>query len=150
AGQTFAPRLGATTVLNLQGGTFTLNSSAGGTTNENLGAVNVQSGFSTFNLNAQSGSNLALTASTLSQTSPGAAVNFVGTGATLGPGSNQLLFTTAPTLTGGIIPYATVNGNDFAVYNQGGQTGLSAPGAPFIAGPNLVTNPGFETGTLSG
>src|SRR5439155_23538451 len=33
--------------------------------------------------------------------------------------------------TGGILPYATVNGADFAVYAQGGQTGLSAPTAAF-------------------
>src|SRR5207245_795257 len=37
----------------------------------------------------------------------------------------------APTLTNGILPFATVAGADFAVYNQGGNTGIAAPAAGF-------------------
>src|SRR5207253_6646239 len=60
-----------------------------------------------------------------------AVVNF--TGASLGTATNNLTFTTAPTLTNNILPYATVAGADFAVNNQGGQTGLSAPASGFYA-----------------
>src|SRR5262249_32961014 len=97
-----------------------------------LGAVNVQAGFSTVNLNKGTGGNLILTAASLAQTGTGAAANFVaGGGGTLGTAGDNLTFTAAPAQTNGILPYATVAGADFAVYNQGGQTGLSAPAAGF-------------------
>ena len=110
-----ASRLSNTTALNLAGGTFTINGSAAASTNttEALGAINVQSGFSTFNLNKGSGGNLTLSSTTLSLTTAGATVNFVGTGGTLGTAGDNLTFTTAPTATNGIIPYATVGGTDF-------------------------------------
>src|SRR5262249_20814980 len=128
-------RLGSGTALNLAGGTFTLvgSNTASTNTTEQLGAVNVQSGFSTFNMNQGTGGNLTLVAASLNQTGVGAAVNFAATGGTLGTTADNVTFTTAPTLTNNIVPYATAGGADFAVYNQNSQTGLSAPTGTFYA-----------------
>ncbi|HEX3149406.1 MAG TPA: autotransporter-associated beta strand repeat-containing protein, partial [Gemmataceae bacterium] len=103
--------------LNLAGGTFTLTGNASAPTNEQLGNVTVQSGYSTVNLNKGAGGNLTLGANTLAAntTLAGVApfVNFVGPNTGSGPG-DQLTFTTNPTLTNGILPYATVtNGANY-------------------------------------
>ena len=46
----------------------------------------------------------------------GATVDFSGSGYTT---NDNIKFTTAPALQNGIIPYATINGSDFAVINSG-------------------------------
>src|SRR5207249_7445825 len=71
-------RLGTSTALNLAGGTFTLTGTTTLSTDtaEQVGAVNVQGGFSTVNLNKGSGGNLTLSAAGLSQTGTGAVVDF--------------------------------------------------------------------------
>src|SRR5205814_8682455 len=99
--------------LRLLGGTFTLTGNASTATSEQLGAVGIDGGFSTVNLNKGTSGTLSLAAASLSQTAAGAVVNFAG--ASLGTSSNTLTFTTAPTLTNNILPYATVGGADFAV-----------------------------------
>ncbi len=128
-------RLNSNANLNLDGGTFTLNgtSTANNSISESINVIAVQSGFSTVNMNLSAGSTtLTLNASSLSRSPassglPLATVNFVaGGGGALGSGNDDILFSTAPTLTNNILPYATVGGSIFASYGLDGQTGLSA------------------------
>ena len=116
--------LGASPTLNLDGGTFTLIGSNVATTatSETIGAINVQSGFSTVNLNEGTGGNLTLTAASLNPTS-GAAVNFNATVGTLGTVGDNLTFGTTPATVNSIIPYATVTSLgtiDFCSLQSGG------------------------------
>ena len=74
----------------------------------------------------------------------GATVNFVGTG--LGTSANEITFTNAPTSqlqgnNGGILPFATINSNDFATY--GNVPGSPASSIQTFAGYN--TNPDPST-----
>ena len=103
--------------LNLAGGTFTLNGNATAATTEQVADITVQSGYSTVNLNKGAGGTLSLGANTLAAntTLTGVApfVNLVGALTGSSPG-DQLNFTTNPTLTNGILPYATVtNGANY-------------------------------------
>src|SRR5262249_20927210 len=74
--------LSGTTTLTLGGAPFPLPATTAAATNtaETLGAVNVQAGFSTVNLNKGTGGNLTLSGASLAQTTTGAAVNFVAGG----------------------------------------------------------------------
>ncbi len=114
-------RLGSTTALNLAGGTFTLTGNATAATSEQLGAISVQSGFSTVNMNKGAGGTLTLSAASLAQTTAGAGVNFAApSGGGVYGSTNLLNVTTALPSTNGIVPFATVTGTDFAA--GGGNT----------------------------
>ena len=119
-------RLNSNITLNLQGGNFTLTGNSAGVA-ESIGLVNLTGGQSVFTTNPNGGT-LSFTATMLVR-SPGATVNFNGTG--LGGASNHVIFTTAPTATNGILPYGIVNNNDFATYSNGTNIGI---GAPQVAG----------------
>src|SRR5207247_131316 len=83
---------------------------------ETLGAVTLASGASTIATAPGSGQNATLTLTSLTR-SAGATVNFSGSG--LG-GANKVVLTTAPGLTNSILPWATVNGSDFATHGGNG------------------------------
>ena len=132
-------RLGNAVPVTLAGGTLRF-SHTGGPANysETAGGLAVASGSNTLAASqAESGNTSALTFAALSRT--GGAVNF--TGADLGLNDrNQILFTAAPALSGGIIgPWATADGSNFATYGAygvtayaGGFTELSAKGPSTI------------------
>ncbi len=133
-------RLANATTLALNGGTFNYISSASGLSEQNIGVVTLSSGNSTINLTQTSGGTTLLNSASLTRTA-GATVDFVGTNNDIGTSGNQLLFATAPTLTGTansgntILPYAYVtNGltstsTDFATYGTGGGTLITNNGA---------------------
>src|SRR5262249_49464990 len=86
------------------------------------GASTLQTGFAAA---PAAGATTKVTSTGLFRLGGGSTINFVGNNATLGGGNDQVFFTAAPTLTGtstvggglsnvAILPYATVNGTDFA------------------------------------
>ena len=129
-------RLNSQISLNLKGGTFTLTGNSAGVV-ELIGQVNLIGGQSVFTTNPNGGT-LSFTSTALVR-SVGATVSFNGAG--LGGASNQILFTTPPIPAAqqatGIQPYAIVNNNDFATYNDGSNTGIGAPTAAnfYYTGP---------------
>jgi fibronectin-binding autotransporter adhesin len=98
-------RVKDTASLNLNGGTFVLH-----TGTETIGTVTNFGGYSTINTT----NGAQLTASAMVRGDNRATVNFLG----IGTGSN--IFTTAPTLDDGILPYATVDRVDFATHDGNG------------------------------
>src|SRR5262249_34032352 len=131
-------RLPDNATLTLTGGAFSyIGRNASGASTETVGTIHLARGQSYIRsvVGSTTGATNAVTAASLVRDA-GATVDF--SGANLGSASNRILFSTAPTLTNNILPYATVAGADFAVYNQGGQTGLSAPASGFYA-TNLAT-----------
>ncbi len=134
----------AFSVLSLIGGGSTLEfkGANGGSSFSGLTGLSSQSGSATVRLNqANAAGQLAVTASSLTISS-GSTVNFVNAGAgTLGGGGTNptLKFTTAPSLTNGVVGSGTaiVNGSDFATYN--GTTGISAVASTAVSGA-LSTN----------
>src|SRR5207253_10146757 len=83
---------------------------------ETVAGISLTGGQSTITTTPGGGGPVTLTAGTLAR-SAGAAVAFAGAG--LGGAGNSVVFTTPPTLTGGVLPYATA-GTDFAPYGAGG------------------------------
>jgi fibronectin-binding autotransporter adhesin len=136
-------RLSDTLALTMAGGNLSYVGEAGVASSETIGALDVTVGDSTVlsTVSAANGSSVALTFAGLALT--GAAtgtLQFRGSGAALGSIDNQILFAAAPTLIGGIIPYARLEnsgGLDFAAYDTA--TGVKA--ASYVtslaaAGPN--------------
>src|SRR5205085_11200018 len=117
-------RIGDTAGLTLNGGSFTYIGNAANSS-ETFGTLSLPSGNSTFTITPTGVGSAILSSAGLSR-SAGATANFVAGAGTLGSGTNQLNFTTAPTLTNSILPYAIVGGTDFASYNQFGSVGLPA------------------------
>jgi autotransporter-associated beta strand protein len=127
-----------TGTLNLYGGTFNVigNNTGGVTTINNMGAINLQGGLSTISMQVgtASGDGNLVVSSALNR-SVGATVNISGTSAStavtnpgVGTVHNKLSFTSAPALTGGILPYASVatpllTAFNFATY---GGTGIAS------------------------
>ena len=144
-------RLGSTTGITMAGGgnvIFIAMNSAGVATTQTVGTLLLGSGHSTitagYTAAAAPGATSLLTFASLSR-SLGATVNFIGgTGnvTPLGTSTNQIVFTTATSVTSllqgtginnggnGILPFAEVNGGantgDFASYGQTGTTGIAA------------------------
>ena len=117
----------------LNGGTLNFLGNGGAASTETLGALTLANGTSTINTANPSGQTALLTFASLTR-SAGASVNFTNTvtttagtttGSALGSASNQVIFTTAPTLASGIniLPYGLVTGTNFATY---GSTGIVA------------------------
>ena len=82
-------------------------------------------GNSTITSTPGTGQNAVLTLVSLSR-STGGTINFTGAG--LGGSSNKIALTTAPTLVNGILPYATVNGTDFATHGGNGTSVVAFSG----------------------
>ena len=126
-------RVYATAPVTLFGGTFTElgSNTIGAATSDTFGALNLTGGNSTINTSTGSGlySTASLTFASLTRLT-GATVNFnangiAGVNQSIGSPGNTIKFTTAPTLTNGILPYATVNTLgvapvDFVAYGANG------------------------------
>jgi fibronectin-binding autotransporter adhesin len=115
--------------LTLDGGIFNFDGSAGGAESETLGQLVLGSGQSVINSDPTVGGGSGTAALQFAPASgpaltrvPGATVNFTGTG--VGSANNTVTFTGTPalntTLVNGILPYAYVNGADFATVSSGG------------------------------
>ena len=180
AGGTAAVNLGSSRTSSTQGVTlnagtlnFIANSGTGPvglSTNEQIGTITVGPGQSTINTGfgfannvgaaaiagflpiPPAGVSAVLTANSLVRQT-GGTVNF--TGFDIDQGATRIAFTTAPTTVGnngGIIPYATVNGTDFATYDGSNNTIAAFTGyvtslaAAVAAGPgSIVKLTGQET-----
>ena len=119
-------------VLNLIGGTFNYVANGGSASSESLGASRMYWGGSTINLinNGSANATLSFASFNANGIDGGAAVNFNTVGGSLGSATNKITFaTTYPTLTGGIIPRATVTTNgtlNFATTSANGIVPFSA------------------------
>src|SRR5262249_54569227 len=111
-------RIVAAAPITLNGGTFNfLGSSTAGARPTSTRAPTLGGGNSPVNVTGGSGQNAALTFGSLTRNA-GATVNFTaGSGQTLSTASNQILFTTAPTLAGSIIKGATTTDNASGGFN---------------------------------
>lgn len=112
--------------LALAGGAFTLTGNRAAATAASAAAVSLAAGHSSITTTPGAGGPLTFVAGSRSR-APGATVNFAGTG--LGGTNNRVTFTTAPTATDGILPYATVGAADFGTYDNGTNVGIGAPQA---------------------
>lgn len=126
AANNVADRLNNSTTVTMNGGTFNFNNTAVASTNysETAGILSINALANTVNGGqAAATGTTAITFASLSR-SAGAAVNFTGT--SLGVDSrNRILFSSAPTLTGGLIGgWATVGATDWAIYD--GTNGVTA------------------------
>lgn len=151
--------------LTTNGGTLALLGNATNGSTETAGALTLNAGAATFSVKHNGGSGgTVLTLASIARTSGvGATVNFVGIGGTLGAaGANpRILFTTAPNTTNSAlvttsaakVGFATVNGTDFAGYdNTNGVVALtttSVNGALSTAGTqnSLLTTTSTIAGT---
>ncbi|TCO93623.1 autotransporter-associated beta strand protein, partial [Chthoniobacter flavus] len=128
--------------LTLEAGVFNYKVSATSST-EVMGALALNSGGSTINIDDSLGGNNTLTfASFTSGGGAGSALNVTGT---FGTASNKITFTTAPTLspaTTGILARVTTNGNEFATYNA--STGLT-PFAGYSSATDISTTAATDT-----
>lgn len=124
-------RVGKTAGISMNGGALSFLGSGGATSTETVGTITLAGGGSTINAVNGAGQNATLTAAALVRTA-GATVAF--TGANLGTANNQLLFTAAPTLTNGILPYGTFGGTDFAEYGANGVAAFTAYNSTGTAG----------------
>jgi filamentous hemagglutinin family protein len=124
--------------LTLNGGEFVVLGNAAANTTESLGALNVVSGYSTVTVTPDAARNTQLTFASLARTA-GAAALFRGTNlgantvASQTAGSSNIVFATAPTLTGGggNSGTATVSILSGAI-GAGGAGGSSSPGTDFV------------------
>ncbi len=122
-GAAMANRLGGRSI-NISGGTLTLNGNVSGTSKETIGTFNFQRGETFININAGSGQQANIVASSLvrqisSQANATGVISGAGLGTAAGPGVGTLSFATAPTFTGqtgasgttnkGIIPWLLVD-----------------------------------------
>ena len=121
-------RIPATAAITLNGGTLSDTGPSGAASTETVGVITLGRGYSTISTTLGTGGSVVLTASSLARNLT-ATVNFSPAG--LGTStSNEVLFTTPPTLTTGphntgMLPYATVNATDFATVGSNGITAFS-------------------------
>ncbi|MCF7689628.1 MAG: autotransporter-associated beta strand repeat-containing protein [Cephaloticoccus sp.] len=146
-------RLANSAAVSLAGGTIALIGRSNTTSTETAGALTLSSGANTINSTRAGTGSTRLTFGSLTR----------NTGATLDFGlpntSSDVRFSTAPTLTNGILAYATVNGTDFAAhsgnntdvvayagYNTGSQTGwTSTTNAAPTSDQTLTANRGANS-----
>ena len=150
-----ATRLPITGTLNMSGGTFNFNGPANATQTETLAVLNLLAGQSVINVNPGTNGGTTLNFNN-GATNPsltrvvGATVMFQGANlGTTGATGNQILFTPtiATQLINNILPFATVNGTDWATYTG---TGIGAlPPASYsttlTAGANVKLSSGSFT-----
>ncbi|MBW8884074.1 MAG: autotransporter-associated beta strand repeat-containing protein, partial [Planctomycetia bacterium] len=152
-------RLSDTAPISLRGGTLAFLGNNAATSTETLGVITLAGGHSTISSAAGTGQTAALTATSLPRVA-GATVNF--SGVSLGTASNRIAITLVPaeigngavTTTEGILPYATVNLDDFANYDSVTNNTIRAlPAAEYFgtiaaapaAGTGIVKLTGSET-----
>ncbi len=106
------------------GGKFNYTVNASTPSSESIGALTLNAGQSTFNINNAGAQTGTILFASLGTQNAGSAINFTGTLGT----NNTINFSTAPTLTpaGGILARAVVNGADFATYGGANGTGIVA------------------------
>jgi fibronectin-binding autotransporter adhesin len=131
AANNVADRLNNAATITMNGGTFNFNNTAVASTNysETAGVLSINALANTVNGGqAAATGTTAITFASLSR-SAGAVVNFTGT--SLGVDArNRILFSSAPTLTDGIIGgFATVGGTDWATYDGTNGVTALAPGS---------------------
>jgi autotransporter-associated beta strand protein len=120
---------------------------------ETIGAVTLQGGGNTIDVvNNRSGRSTELTSASLTR-NDGATVDFTNsttTNGTYGTGNTpRLTFTAAPTLTNGILAYATVNGSAFATLSGNRiVAAASADGSPWVGTFNVTLD--SASGALGG
>lgn len=155
SGSAFGNRVGPTTHIILNGSTLTFTGRSGSDVTQQFGTLTLASGANnvTTNSNVASGSFMLLQGAALERL-PGATVNFNQGALTLGTLSNtngnRIQFDSplqvtpnAPVPNGtGILPFALVNGNEFATYGAGGNTqGIAAYSRAVLDGsPDYVTD----------
>ena len=140
-------RIAGTLILN--GGEFVVVGNATANTTESLGALNLSSGYSTVTLTPDAARNTQVTFASLARTA-GASGLFRGTNlgansvASQTAGSSNIVFTTAPTLTGGGGSSGTATVSILAgAIGAGGAFGNSSAGTDFV-----TYNP--PTGSVNG
>jgi fibronectin-binding autotransporter adhesin len=149
-------RLGDTAAITLNGGEFIFVGKVGAVSTEQVGVITANVGVNSTSTilsqtSPQAGSQAILTAGGLT---PGAAanVNFGGLGVPLGTTSaNQIRFVTAPALTSGILPYATLTGSTDFVTHTGASTSITSAAtvATLTAGANVKLAGGVHTLTAN-
>jgi len=127
--------------LTIQGGTFQYTANGGSASSETLGALSSAHGASTITLNNGGGSNATLTFLSMATVGGGSVLTF-NSAQTLNATTNQIRFTTSPTLTNSIIPRAVVkdaSGTNFATHtgNNTAITAFSAYETALDNSPNL-------------
>lgn len=137
-------RVGNTAGITMNGGTFDFNHPTTNNVNytETVGALSINSAASTVNTSSANTGNSEssiLTFASLARTA-GATVNFTGALSSVGDDTNNLRFTTAPTLVSGIIGgYATVGGSGWATYTGGAFASVQALTTYVTTATNLNT-----------
>jgi autotransporter-associated beta strand protein len=134
-----ANRIPDATVITMTGGTLDFKNNAGAADYAETVAITAAGGGTVNNSQAAVGQTSTLTIGTFAR-NPGGTLSFTGTG--LGQNAqNRILFTTPPTLTNGVIPWATAGTTTFAAYdNTNGVTpattsDLTAQGSTIADGP---------------
>ncbi len=130
-GPAIANRLGGGKVT-IQGGTFSYTVNSTEASSETMGVLALSNGLSHVNVFNPGGQSDTLTFTSLTQNT-GSSVEYNGA---FGTTTNRILFTTAPTLVGGLLSRAVVTtggGFDFASYNT---TGLTGTGVTAVANVN--------------
>ncbi|EDY18785.1 autotransporter-associated beta strand repeat protein [Chthoniobacter flavus Ellin428] len=128
-------------ILTMAGGSFNYTLNTTSANSEAFGTTTFNSGGSTFNVVQNGTQNSTITFSTLAF-GAGGTVNFTGA---IGTSTNKIIASTAPALTPagtGILPRATVNGNEFATYNA--TTGLTAFSG-YAAATNILSAGSTQT-----
>ncbi|MBE3100534.1 MAG: autotransporter-associated beta strand repeat-containing protein, partial [Planctomycetes bacterium] len=120
--------------MTMRGGNLSFVGKAGEAASETMGILTFDRTQSVVTSEPGAEGTNALTFASLARTSSatGGTAKFAGTG--LGTAGNQILFTTAPTLTNGILPYAFV-GSEFATYGPNGIT--ADPTGIFVYGATI-------------
>jgi len=142
-GAYLADRVNTTASVTLDGGTLRFWGSdvANSISTQTFGAVTLEGGASTIDVvnHAGASGSATLHLTSLSQSDLSATLNFTNAGSTETYSESttglRLRFVTAPSLSGGILPYATVHGSEWATVTTGGY---------------LVAYSGYETGTPTG
>jgi len=138
-GSLLTDRIKDSASVTLDGGTlrFWGSDASGSTSSQTLGALTLAGGASTIGVANHAGAagSATLHLASLSRSDPRATINFTNSGGTgtysSGTTGPRLRFATAPSLSGGILPYATVHGSHWATVTTDG---------------DLVAYTGYETG----
>ena len=155
-------RINPSAAIALNGGTLNFLGNGSAASTQTLGAVTLVSGNSTINSANQTGQTATLTIASLTR-SAGATVNFTNTvttpagtttGSALGTTSNEVSFTTAPTLASGvnILPFALVTDSNFATYGPSGivaNTTFATTLTGATASTNVILTDAASNTTLS-
>jgi len=120
-------RLGTSAGIKLNGGTFQVNGNASTALSESLGTLTLGAGSSTLASNPDAAGGTLTFAGLSRPAGSGGFVNFTGTA--LG-NTNRVKFT-GLTNTGGLLPFATVNGSDFAATTATGIQSYTANGGSY-------------------